>query len=64
MKPFHQGQRDFKYPKFRKTKKGYILEGNPYEENTKDYRDYEFGYNKAFYNNLDNLREGSERVSS
>lgn len=61
MKPFYQGRKAFYSPKFNKTEKGYILEGNPYKENTKDNRDWEFGYNKAYYENLEKvqLRERS-----
>lgn len=64
MKPFHEGQRAFRKPNFRQTKRGYILEGNPYEEDTKDYRDWEFGFSKAFYDNLEKVqsREGSGGV--
>lgn len=64
MSAFHEGMRAFNKPRFKRTKKGYLLEENPYEEDTKDYRDFEFGYNKAYYANLDRLREGSEGVSS
>lgn len=59
MKPFHQGRRAFNKPKFVKTKKGLILEGNPYPENTKDHRDWEFGYNKAYYENLEETKSGT-----
>jgi hypothetical protein len=61
MKPFHEGQRAFKNPRFYKGKTGaLLLEPNPYKENTKDHRDYEYGFQTAYY---DNLGEGSQGVS-
>ena len=63
MKPFHEGRRAFRKPKFEQTEKGYILEGNPYEKNTKDHRDWEFGFNKGYYENLEKLGERSIGVS-
>ena len=60
MKPFHEGQRAFKNPRFYRGKTGnLLLEGNPYKENTKDYRDWEYGFQTNYYNNLG---EGSQGV--
>jgi hypothetical protein len=47
MKPYHEGRQAFR--------KGRI--GNPYKENTKDYRDWEFGWNKGYYQNLERVRK-------
>ena len=52
MKPYHEGVRAFYKPKFKKTEKGYLLEENPYPKDTKEHRDWEFGFSKAFYENL------------
>jgi len=57
MKPFHEGRRAFNKPKFTKTEKGYVLEGNPYKDGTKDHTDWEFGYNKSYYENLQRVQE-------
>ena len=35
--------------------------GNPYEVNTEDHRNYEFGFNKAYFKNLRAV-EASERA--
>ena len=56
MKPFYAGRKAFYMPTFKKTEKGFILNGNPHKENTKDYRDWEFGYNKAYYENLEEVQ--------
>ena len=48
-------------------KKGRL--GNPYRPNTKDNRDWEFGFNKAYFKNKElvverELRERSKKVYS
>lgn len=59
MKPYHLGRKAFKKGKL----------GNPYEQDTKDYRDYEFGFNKEYFENLkrvqrkEKLRARSSGVS-
>ena len=45
MKPFEQGWQAFK--------KGDL--GNPYEVNTQPHRDWEFGFNKAYFSNLERI---------
>ena len=45
MKPFNEGIKAFKEGRL----------GNPYRENTKDYRDWEFGFNKAYFANLERI---------
>jgi hypothetical protein len=45
MKPFNEGIKAFKEGRL----------GNPYKENTKDYRDWEFGFNKAYFANLERI---------
>lgn len=52
MKPFHQGRKAFTKPKFTTINGFKVLKGNPYDEGTKDHRDWEFGYSKAYYENL------------
>jgi hypothetical protein len=50
MKPFFEGQRAFRNPRFYKGKNGkLILEANPYKEDTKDYKDWEYGFQKAYF---------------
>jgi hypothetical protein len=62
MKPFHEGQRAFKNPRFYRGKQGnLLLEENPYKENTKDYRDWEYGFQTNYFNNLTS-RERSQGV--
>lgn len=64
MKPFYAGRKAFYSPTFNKTKKGYILEGNPHQEGTKDHTDWEFGYNKGYYENLERVKERESRTGS
>jgi hypothetical protein len=45
MKPFNEGIKAFKEGRL----------GNPYRENTKEYRDWEFGFNKAYFSNLERI---------
>ena len=47
MKPFNEGIKAFKEGRL----------GNPYKENTKDYRDWEFGFNKAYFSNLERVKD-------
>ena len=56
MKPFNEGIKAFKEGRL----------GNPYRENTKDYRDWEFGFNKAYFSNLERIqpRGRSSQVQS
>lgn len=59
MKPFNEGYRAFL--------KGNL--GNPYQVNTKDSRDWEMGFNKAYFKNKEllierELRERSKKVYS
>jgi hypothetical protein len=50
LKPFFEGQRAFRTPRFYKGKLGYLLlEGNPYKEDTKDHKDWEYGFQTAYY---------------
>lgn len=46
MKPFNAGIKAFKEGRL----------DNPYRQDTKDYRDWEFGFNKAYFSNLDRLQ--------
>ena len=46
MKPYEQGRIAFKTGKL----------GNPYEQNTKSNRDWEIGFNKAYFLNLERVR--------
>jgi hypothetical protein len=53
-KPFNQGYRGF-------------LVGNltnPYPQNTKDYRDWEFGFNKAYFKNKEQVLDKESRRRS
>lgn len=51
MKPFHKGRKEFRNPKLETVNGRTVLKGNPYDEGTKDYRDYEFGWQKAYFEN-------------
>ena len=46
MKPYERGRRDFTV--------GNI--SNPYRKNSKDSRDWEYGFNKAYFLNLDKVK--------
>lgn len=50
---FHRG--------FTAFRKGYI--GNPFGVNTKDHRDYEFGFNKAYFENLERQKEYERKAN-
>lgn len=52
MKPFNEGQRDFKV--------GQLV--NPYNVNTTRNREWERGFNKAYFDNLDQIegRKGTD----
>jgi len=59
MKPFNEGYQAFL--------KGSL--GNPYQANTKDNRDWEMGFTKAYFKNKElvverELRKGSQEVYS
>jgi hypothetical protein len=41
-------------------KKGRL--GNPYRPNTKDNRDWEFGFNKAYFSNLEKVKENENKI--
>lgn len=67
MKPFFDGQRAFKNPRFnRGPNGGLLIEPNPHKEGTKKHQDWETGYNKAYRENLEELRKqaggGSQEV--
>ncbi len=53
VKPYNEGYRDFY--------SGQIA--NPYDQQTKDNRDWELGFNKAYFQNLEKVleREARER---
>ena len=51
MKPFNEGYQAFL--------KGDL--GNPYQVNTKDNRDWEMGFNKAYFRNLDRVKLNEQK---
>ena len=53
-KPFNQGYRGFLV--------GSLT--NPYPQNTKDYRDWEFGFNKAYFKNKEQVLDKESRRRS
>jgi len=63
MKPYHAGQKAFRSPKFYRGEKGHLVqEANPYTEGSKDYNDWNFGYDKAYYDNLAKVQEREART--
>jgi hypothetical protein len=52
MNAFQKGMNAFK--------KGRL--GNPYRPNTKDNRDWEFGFNKAYFSNLEKVKENENKT--
>lgn len=54
MNAFEQGYQDFG--------KGYLT--NPYNKDTPKHRDWEFGFNKAYFRNLERVRENETRRGS
>jgi len=52
MKPFQKGIEAFK--------KGRLE--NPYRPNTKDNRDWEFGFNRAYFANLEKVLENENKI--
>ena len=54
MKPFSQGIRDFKA--------GQI--SNPFTTNTNRHRDWQFGFNKAYFENLARVKNAEEKRSA
>ena len=51
MKPYDQGKLAFKSGKL----------GNPYQDQTKDNREWEIGFNKAYFLNLERVKEYEQR---
>lgn len=47
MKPFRQGQLDFK--------RGQVV--NPFNQDTARYKDWEMGFNKAYFLNLEKVKK-------
>lgn len=47
MRAFNEGYKAFK--------KGQL--GNPHKPNTQEHRDWEFGFNKAYFQNLERVKE-------
>jgi hypothetical protein len=52
MKPFDKGVDAFKKGKL----------GNPYRVNTSDHRDWEYGFNKAYFANLKRVQENENKI--
>ena len=55
MNPIKQGMKAFN----RCQKQGdyYFLVSNPFPKDTPKYREFEFGYNKAWFGNLEKVKE-------
>lgn len=54
MNAFEEGYKDFG--------KGQLV--NPYNKNTPKHRDWEFGFNKAWFRNLERVKEKNARRGS
>lgn len=51
MKPYDEGQRAFK--------RGNLV--NPYNPDTSRYRDWQFGFDQAYFLNLEKVKDGESR---
>lgn len=51
MKPFDEGQRAFK--------KGQLT--NPYNPDTSRHRDWQWGFDRAYFDNLEKVKDAEER---
>lgn len=51
LSPFHKGIKDF----FR----GQLV--NPYQANTQDSRDWQFGFNKSYFSNLERINGKNQK---
>ena len=57
VKTIKQGARAFRFPKFA-TVNGYtVVKGNPYKVDTEEHRQWEQGYNEAYFKNLDRIKK-------
>ena len=54
MSVFEQGYKDFV--------KGQVV--NPYNRESPRYKDWEFGFNRAYFTNLERVRDGETRRGS
>jgi hypothetical protein len=52
--PFHRGLKDF----------GLGNISNPYPKNTQDNRDWEFGFNKSYFTNLERLNGKTKKTTA
>lgn len=52
--PFHRGLKDF----------GLGNISNPYTKNTQDNRDWEFGFNKSYFANLERLNGKTKKITT
>ena len=50
MNPYEQGKQAFKTGKL----------GNPYQAHTRDNREWEIGFNKAYFSNLERVKEDEQ----
>lgn len=54
LNPFHRGLKDFY--------NGNIT--NPYKDNTQDSRDWQFGFNKSYFANLERINGKTQKTTS
>jgi hypothetical protein len=54
MKPFEEGKLAFRKGKL----------GNPYTINTKNNRDWEYGFNVSYFKNLEKVKKNEETLKS
>ena len=64
MKAVKQGARAFRFPKFVTVDGHKLLKGNPYPEDTDEYRQWQQGYNEAYYKNLQVVRKKEQNERS
>jgi|TARA_R110002012_G_scaffold287532_2_gene479930 hypothetical protein len=54
MKPYDEGMKAFKTGRL----------GNPYSKNTKQNRDWEMGFNKAYFYNLEKVKLNEQKFKA
>lgn len=62
MSAFKEGLRAFRRPK--KIKGYFMVPENPYEEGSNKSKEWELGFNKAYFQNLEKVKQHESRARS